>query len=39
MLALLLPILFQAAPLDVRTSVDRSRVAVGEHGLFTLYAS
>jgi len=39
MLALLLPILFQAAPLDVRTSVDRSRVAVGEQVLFTLYAS
>ena len=39
MLALLLPILFQAAPLEVRTSVDRSRVAVGEQVLFTLSAS
>ena len=39
MLGLLLPLLFQVAPLDLRTSVDRSRVAVGEQVLFTLYAS
>ena len=36
---LLLPLLLQAAQLDVRTSVDRSRVAVGEEVLFTLSAS
>jgi len=38
MLPLLLPLLFQAAPLDVRTSVDRSRVAVGEEVVYTLTA-
>ena len=37
---LLLPLLLlQGAPLDLRTSVDRSRVAVGEEVLFTLTAS
>jgi len=37
---LLLPLLLlQGAPLDVRTSVDRGRVAVGEEVLFTLTAS
>ena len=35
----LLPLLLQAAQLDVRTSVDRSRVAVGEEVVFTLTAS
>ena len=39
MLALLLPLFVQAAPLDVRTSVDRSRVGVGEQVVFTLSAS
>lgn len=38
MLTLLLPLLFQSAPLDVRTSVDRSRVAVGEEVVYTLTA-
>jgi len=38
MLALLLPLLLQAAPLDVRTTVDRSRVGVGEQVVFTLTA-
>lgn len=38
-LALLPLLLLQAAPLDLRTSVDRSRVAVGEEVLFTLSAS
>ena len=36
---LLLPLLLQAPPLDLRTSVDRSRVAVGEEIVFTLSAS
>jgi hypothetical protein len=36
---LLLPLLIQAAQLDLRTSVDRSRVAVGEEIVFTLSAS
>lgn len=36
---LLLPLLLQAAPLELRTSVDRSRVAVGEEIVFTLSAS
>lgn len=36
---LLLPLLLQAAQLEVRTSVDRARVAVGEEIVFTLSAS
>jgi hypothetical protein len=35
----LLPLLFQAAQLDLRTSVDQARVAVGEVIVFTLSAS
>ena len=38
-LLLLSLLLLQGAQLDVRTSVDRSRVAVGEEVLFTLSAS
>ena len=36
---LLLPLLLQAAQLEVRTSLDRARVAVGEEIVFTLSAS